>query len=128
MRWAVNESLIAAEYAKLAAGAAERAAFVAQKRIRWNIAAKDRIRTTAMFGQITVKPFKPNWYRVESPQFYSMYQEYGVKPFGPKRARFLRFKPKGSNKFVYAKRVKGFPPGHFFRDTLRSMKVSDFLG
>lgn len=37
----------------------------------------------------------------------------------PKTAKFLKFKPKGSNKFVYAKSVRGMKARPFLRDALK---------
>lgn len=57
--------------------------------------------------------------RVYSRLPYVIYQHEGTGvyagrgPIRPKRANYLKFKPKGSNKFVYAKQVKGVPPNPF---------------
>lgn len=125
--WRVNPAIIEDEMKRAAAEAARKGAYKAQSRVRSNIMAKNRIDTTRMFGQITVQPMGFAWYKVKSPQFYSVYQEWGVKPFGPKRAKYLRFKPKGSSSYVFAKRVRGFPPGHFFKDAVKAANVNDFI-
>lgn len=56
---------------------------------------------------------------------YAMYQHEGTGIYGPHgtpivpvRARFLRFKPKGSSTFVFARSVRGTPPTFFLRRAL----------
>lgn len=67
------------------------------------------------------------WYKVYSDLHYTIYQEKGIGPVTPVRAKALRFKPKGSGQFVFAQRTKGFPGGHFFRNAMRSLSLQDFL-
>ena len=45
---------------------------------------------------------------------------YGPKgrPIRPRRAKRLRFRPKGSRKYVYAKQVKGMRPNRFLANAL----------
>lgn len=40
------------------------------------------------------------------------------QPIRPKRAKVLRFKPKGSRRVIYAKSVKGMKPNPFLSDAL----------
>jgi len=56
---------------------------------------------------------------------YAMFQHEGTGLYGPhgtpivpRRARFLRFKPRGSSEFVYAREVRGVPPTFFLRRAL----------
>lgn len=56
---------------------------------------------------------------------YAMYQHEGTGIYGhngtpivPVRAKFLRFKPKGSMTFVYAKEVRGSQPTFFLKRAL----------
>lgn len=56
---------------------------------------------------------------------YAMYQHEGTGIYGPHgtpivpvRARALRFRPKGSTQFVYARMVRGTPPTFFLRRAL----------
>lgn len=111
--------------------ATQRAAARTRDRARTNITRAHRVDTGAMRqsanyfrkrvsrGEIT--------YEVRLQTFYSMWQEEGVKgPIYPKRAKFLRFKPKGSNTFVFAKKVNGFKGGHFLKNALGDLKASDF--
>lgn len=64
---------------------------------------------------------------VGTPLPYAKYQEFGTRAHGPVRAKFLRFKPKGSNKFVFAKWVRGVTPAKFMQKTLDQVRPSDFL-
>ena len=44
------------------------------------------------------------------------------QPIRPRRARFLRFRPRGSGKWVYAKQVKGMRPNPFLRNALSAAR------
>lgn len=39
-------------------------------------------------------------------------------PIVPRRAKFLRFRPRGSSRYVYARSVKGMRPNPFMRNAL----------
>lgn len=58
---------------------------------------------------------------------YANFQEFGTGPIYPKRAKFLRFIPKGGTSFVFAKRTRGVPAVHFLRDAYRSLSVRDYM-
>lgn len=49
---------------------------------------------------------------------------YGPKhaPIYPKRAKFLKFKPKGRSKYVYVRSVKGIKPNPFLRNALDDIR------
>lgn len=56
---------------------------------------------------------------------YAMYQHEGTGIYGPHgtpivpvRSKFLRFQPKGSLNFVYAREVRGAPPTFFLKRAL----------
>lgn len=60
---------------------------------------------------------------------YPIVQEFGSGIYGksgapirPKKGRFLIFKPKGSNKYVFAKQVKGVRPKYFLKKGLETLK------
>ncbi len=44
----------------------------------------------------------------------------------PRRAKVLRFKPRGAPGFVYARRVRGIKATPFLAEALEQVKVSDF--
>lgn len=68
--------------------------------------------------------------RVGSNVFYALFVHegtgvYGPKgaPIRPKRAKFLKFQPKGAHGFVYAKLVKGMRPNHYLKNALVAAKT-----
>jgi hypothetical protein len=66
------------------------------------------------------------WYEVGSDLDYAIYQHEGTRDHGPVRARLLRFKPKGSGVFVFAKRVRGVRPSKFLTRALERLNIGDF--
>lgn len=44
------------------------------------------------------------------------------QPIRPKRAKYLRFKPKGSGRVIYARSVKGMAANPFLKDALSAAK------
>lgn len=65
-------------------------------------------------------------YEVGSDLDYAIYQHEGTRDHGPVRARMLRFKPKGSGVFVFAKRVRGVRPSKFLARALARLSIGDF--
>lgn len=63
-------------------------------------------------------------YRLVSTSKHSMVQEKGRGPV--KGNPVLRFKPKGSGKFVFARSVRGFSGIHFMEKALKSVRAADF--
>lgn len=127
----LNKQSITIGVDSLSTKAVRNAAERTKLRVQANIARKGRINTGKMHDTIKVQKLKSS--RPMRPRFivvshlkYTKYQEHGVKPFGPKRAKMLRFKPKGSSTFVFAKRVRGFPPGNFFKDAHKQIRIQDF--
>lgn len=60
---------------------------------------------------------------------YPVVQEFGSGIYGkngspivPKRKKFLIFKPKGSNKYIFAKQVKGVKPKYFLKKGAEELK------
>lgn len=66
------------------------------------------------------------WYEVGTDLLYMFFQHEGTRDHGPVRARRLRFKPKGSSAFVFAKRVKGVKPSKFLTKALARLTPGDF--
>jgi hypothetical protein len=111
--------------------ATRRAADITVARAKRNIRALDRIDTSAMYRGMTREkasfaPLRPV-YLVYTPVPYVAYQEFGTRGHGPVRAKVLRFAPKGSSTFVFAKWVRGVTPGNFMRDAANALSVRDFL-
>lgn len=44
------------------------------------------------------------------------------RPIRPKRAKRLRFRPKGSRRFVYARQVRGMPANRFLANALHAAR------
>lgn len=126
-----NDSTIRRRLDQETSFSAKTAADRTASRVKANIQRKRRIDTTAMYRSIkateTVNtPTRSTW-TVSSDVFYTILQEKGrTRRIYPKRAKVLRFKPKGSNVFVFARSVGGFPPGNFFKDAFSSLSARDF--
>lgn len=91
-----------------------------------------RINTGALRASIYVKPISvdgyPGW-KIGSPLKYARFVHdgtgiYGPKgrPITPKRAKYLRFKPRNGARFIYAKQVKGMRPNPFLKDALKAFR------
>lgn len=107
-----------------------RAAGRTRDRAKRIITAKGRVDTGRLRNSIVAEHSRSNatqvWWVVGSNLEYAAYQEDGTRAHGPRRARVLRFKPKGSNSFVFAKRVRGVKPAKFLQGALNQLKESDF--
>jgi hypothetical protein len=67
-------------------------------------------------------------YEVGSRLAYAILQHEGTRgPIVPRRAKVLRFKPKGGSAFVFAHKVRGVTPSKFLTKALTRLKFSDFL-
>lgn len=100
-------------------------------RARANIMAANRFGTGKMATEMQVKEIPgqpPLWPKVAvgSPVDYVKYQEFGTRAHGPVKAKFLRFKPKGSSTFVFAKWVRGVTPARFMRKAIDQLRPDDF--
>lgn len=107
--------------------AAERAARFARSEVRRNILLQDRVRSGEMLESVKVVKRGPTDFRVESDTGHTMFQEKGIGPVVPVKAKALRFMPKGSGTFVFAARTKGFEGGRFFERASRSIRLRHFL-
>lgn len=112
---------------------ARRAAIRTRDRARANLLMSGRYDTGRLFHSIDVRwapPAKgPNsvTYNVGTPLRYGLYQEKGIGPVYPVRAKVLRFKPVGSNTFVFARRTRGFRGIHYLERAYKQLSLSDFL-
>lgn len=111
--------------------AARRSANLTQKRVKTNIITAGRVDTREMLDKVVVRDTSLD---VMRPRFsvvgeakHTIYQEQGSRGSVPVKAKVLRFKPKGSSVFVFARRTKGFPPGNFFKKALAAIRRDDFL-
>lgn len=111
--------------------AVRNAAVLTQFRARAVLARKNRLGSGALYNSIQVERLPDTMTRVKfavgSPLKYAIYQEMGVPgPVLPKRAKVLRFQPKGSSTFVFARSTKGFKEARFLRDALDMVSPGDF--
>lgn len=107
--------------------AVERASAITEKRVKANIISSGRVDTGKMHETIHQQEQTPYQRAVTSNLHYTIYQEKGIGPVRPVKAKALRFKPKGSGTFVFAMRTKGFPGAHFFQKAFESIRLQDFL-
>ncbi len=107
---------------------ASRAAGQTQLRVKEGIVLTDRIRSGRMLDGIEVREVGPAKFQVRSDVPYVQYQEHGRGPVRPIRAKALRFRPKGSSGFVFAKFVRADPGGHFFKRALSLLGLRDWTG
>lgn len=107
--------------------AVQAAAYVTRDRARSNLAAAGRHATGALSRSIEARQAGPFTWTVGSPLEYAVYQEFGVGPIRPRRAKILRFKPKGSAVHIFRPYSSGFPPAYFLRGAYRSLTTADFV-
>lgn len=114
----------------LSKAAVKRAATAAERRVRANIIQSDLMNTGEMLNKVQQRDIpSPLLYprvAVGSSAPHVKYPEFGTRAHGPVKASALRFKPKGSNVFVFAKWVRGVQPYRFMRRALDAMRPSDF--
>lgn len=118
----------------LTAGSARTAALhgaeAARRYARDVIMAEGRIDTGEMLENIEIESLEngPNVYSftVTAVAPHAWFNEVGTKAHGPKRAKVMRFTPKGGSGFVYAQWVRGISGIHFMERAVRSLTVDDF--
>lgn len=101
-------------------------------RVKANISSAGRIDTGAMKDTVRVDEPTGSLVRgtlqleVVAPQPYTMFQEAGTRAHGPRTAPFLVFTPKGSNRAVFARRVKGVRAARFMIHAAQALTAADF--
>lgn len=110
---------------------ARKAALTTKARLQGYIRAQGRVRTGAMVRSIRTSPRRsgPNRtsYSVTSGLLYTKWQNDGIGLVVARPGGVLRFKPKGSNVFIFRPRTKGFTGGHFFEKAQNAIRLTDFL-
>jgi len=112
--------------------AVRRASGKVRDRAKQNITAAGRVDTGKLRQSIRVEratASRPGFvrYQVGSDLLYAIYQEEGTQgPIVPRRARVLRFQPKGSSTFVFRPRVSGVEGIHYLTRALATLRLSDF--
>lgn len=108
-----------------------RAAGKVRDRAKQNITSAGRIDTGAMRNSIVGRRItgRPGvWYEVGSDLEYAIYQHQGVTgPVLPRKARVLRFSPKGSSAVIFRPSTSGFEGVPFLTDALATLTVNDFM-
>lgn len=106
-------------------------------RARASVLGQRRVNTYEMLRSfrvidVTTNPKRPTK-RVINLAKHFPYQELGTpkgaEGYGriyPKRAKALRFMPKGGTVFVFAKSVRGVKPGHFLKRAAAATQLKDF--
>jgi len=133
----IKYSKMQAQVSGYARHAARRAAQRVALRARASVLGQGRIDTHEMIRgfkvlDVTVSPKRPS-FRVYNTAKHFKYQERGtprsnpgVDRIYPKKSAALRFKPKGSSVFVFAKSVRGVKPGHFLKRAAAATLLKDF--
>ena len=85
-----------------------------------------RLRQSVRFEHLRTTPSQTR-YEVGSDLDYAIYPERGTRAHGPRTARVLRFKPKGSGTIVFAKRVRGVRAYRWLSRVLDQLRASDFV-
>lgn len=108
-----------------------RAAGVTRDRAKAEITAQGRVDTGRMRNSIVARRIRGRrrgvFYEIGSQVPYDIYQHEGTQAHGPRRARLMRFKPKGQSAYVFARWVKGVTPSKFLTKALAKLSSSDFI-
>lgn len=118
-----------------ASGHASRAAYNGSQRfagkVRQEIRAAGRVDTGRMVNSVkatrdTRRDRLRPAYIVGPRVGYAKFQDLGTRAHGPKHKKFMRFKPKGKNYFVFAKWVRGVKAAHFMAKAASKLSARDF--
>lgn len=95
------------------------------------IAAEGRVNTGALRQSVKSEKLYSNEhgarYRIGSDNVAAMPQHEGVVgPVLPRRAKVLRFKPKGTSTYIFRPRSSGFSGIHFLTRPLNRLTAKDF--
>ena len=101
-------------------------------RAKLNITAAGRVDTGQLRNQVeseVVLRGQEVVARVVSRAAHTMYVHDGTSgPIVPRRARVLRFKPRGAAAFVFTPQVDGIKATPFLTDALSELSINDVLG
>ena len=131
VRVVLDRAMINTTLREYGGAAAKKGATSCREKVRAQIRAAGRVDTGEMLAKISIRPLKSTGtvesYSVSVNTNYASFQNDGTRAHGPARARFLVFKPKGSNRLVFAKRVRGVTAARFMEKALAGMTLQDFL-
>lgn len=127
LRW--DEPALTAAVGQIGDRAARAGAGRIRDRAKRNIQAAGRIDTGALLQSIQARQMMfgmtTRW-EIFSPLEYATYQHEGVRPFGPRTAKVLRWKAKGKGGYVFSTRSGGFSGVPFLRDAADQTTIGDF--
>lgn len=108
-----------------------RAAGKTRDRAKMNLTKAGRVDKGALRNSITAQQVSSSGrvitWSVGSSLSYAILQHEGVRgPVLPRRAKVLRFVPKGGKQYVFARRTSGFSGVPYLTDALNSIGISDF--
>lgn len=130
-RYHINNPALQRLKITAAGEASQWAARKTRNRVRHEIRKAGRIDTGKMHNSITVSEARRSGNRVThnvgSALPYTIYQNEGIGPVYPVRAKVLRFKPKGSSQYVFARRTKGFKGAKFYQKALAHLRAQDYV-
>lgn len=110
--------------------AVRKGATAAERRVRANIITDDLVNTGGMLNSVQQKdlpgPMLFPRTAIGPAATVAKFPEYGTRGHGPVRAKALRFQPKGSQRIVFAKWVRGVRAYQFMRRSLDAMRPTDF--
>lgn len=97
------------------------------------IHAEGRVDTGALAQSVKTELVRSDtrgvYYRVAADQTYARYQHDGVPgPIYPRRAKVLRFTPKGGSVAIFRPQVSGFDGIYFLTRPLADLQPHDFIG
>lgn len=112
--------------------ALRRAGAATVKRARTEIVKHNLIRTGEMYRSVQASnPYQTRaglWVvEVSAPTDHTDYMRSGSGPIYPVRAKMLRFKPKGSTQYVFARRTRGYDRVDFLATAAKAVRLSDFI-
>lgn len=131
VRLRIDHSTMSSVVGDITFEAVQQAAEISRERYVANLRADDLVNSGRLVNSITTATVPRGVLSpavaIGSPLDYVKYPEYGTRAHGPVRAKVLRFKPKGSSTFVFARWVRGVRPYGFARKTLDQIRPTDFV-
>lgn len=99
----------------------------AQQLIKANIVAQGRVRTGRMANSVSINRDGRTSATVSVDTRYAIWQEEGRGWVFPKKAKALRFRPKGSAKFVFAARARPAAGIHMVKKAAQALRARHFF-
>lgn len=125
----MNNSALDRTILKMAERTARSGAGKVRDQAKRNIRSAGLIDTGALVQSVRVMQLQSGptqrW-KIYSPLDYATYQHEGTRPFGPRRAKVLRWKAKSGGGYVFSKRSSGVKATPFLREAAESLSIGDF--